>query len=317
MPGVDDIGLDCDDCGVDVVLPFPVHLYDQDFTQVHVGSNGHATFGTSDDSFGITCSPFGIAGTTYALAPFWDDQTAFAADGHGAFTTTTGSSPNRIFYIEWRTFYFGEADQLNYEVAFFEDGSLPFQDIYNTITPSTVPNPFSQLVIGSKKDDSNFSVFGCDPSGGQAPPVASGDALTATCVAGGGSPTPTPSGTPSGCVVSGSIDTGDPTQTDRLFRSGIPQTCPASTTCATFGDGLPHHYDEYTFTNTTGSTQCVTVDTDTACTGTNFIFIAAYLGSFDPANICTNWIGDSGFSPESGSARFSLTSMTGRRLWWW
>ena len=45
VPGVDDIGLDCDDCGVDVVLPFPVHLYDQDFTQVHVGSNGHATFG--------------------------------------------------------------------------------------------------------------------------------------------------------------------------------------------------------------------------------------------------------------------------------
>ena len=300
MPGVDDIGLDCDDCGVDVALPFPVHLYDQDFTQVHVGSNGHATFGTSDDGFGITCSPFGIAGTTYALAPFWDDQTAFAADGHGVFTTTTGSAPNRIFYIEWRTFYFGEADQLNYEVAFFEDGSLPFQYIYNTITPSTVPNPFSQLVIGSKKDDSNFSVFGCDPSGGQAPPVASGDALTPTCVAGGGSPTPTPSGTPSGCVVSGSIDTGDPTQTDRLFRSGVPQTCPPSTTCATFGDGLPHHYDEYTFTNTTGSTQCVTVDTDTACTGTNFIFIASYLGSFDPANICTNWIGDSGSSPDIG-----------------
>ena len=40
------------------------------------------------------------------------------------------------------------------------------------------------------------------------------------------------------------------------------------------------------------------MDTDTACTGTNFIFIGAYLGSFDPANICTNWIGDSGFSPD-------------------
>ena len=95
----------------------------------------------------------------------------------------------------------------------------------------------------------------------------------------------------------GSITTDDPTQVDRLFRSGIPQTCPASTTCATFGDGLPRHYDSYTFTNTTGATQCVTVDTNTACTATNFIFIGAYLGSFDPNNICTNWIGDSGFSP--------------------
>ena len=96
--------------------------------------------------------------------------------------------------------------------------------------------------------------------------------------------------------MTGSIDTGDPTQIDRLFRSGIPQTCPASTSCAIFGDGLPRHYDSYSFTNTTGATQCVNVDTNTACTGTNFIFTAAYLGSYDPNNICTNWIGD-GFSP--------------------
>src|SRR5436190_11995157 len=123
---------------------------------------------------------------------------------------------------------------------------------------------------------------------------------------GGGTPTatPTPTSSPS-CtpiVVNGSIDTGDPTQTDRLFRSGVPQTCPASTSCATFGDGLPRHYDSYTFTNTTGATQCVNIDTNTACTGTNFIFIGAYLGSFDPANVCTNWIGDAGSSPNPDQA---------------
>src|SRR6266498_1472561 len=112
----------------------------------------------------------------------------------------------------------------------------------------------------------------------------------------GPTPTPTPTATPGGCTINGSIDTGDPIQTGRLFRSGVPQTCPASTTCSTF-DTLPHHYDAYTFTNTTGASQCVTIDTNTACTGTNFIFIAAYLGSFDPNNICTNWIGDSGSSP--------------------
>src|SRR5918996_756019 len=119
---------------------------------------------------------------------------------------------------------------------------------------------------------------------------------------GGGTPTPTPTatptGTPGGCTINGSIDPSDPTQIDRLFRSGVPQTCPASTTCEVFGDPVPRHYDSYTFTNTTGATQCVTVDTNTACTGTNFIFIAAYLGSFDPNNICANWIGDSGSSPD-------------------
>src|SRR5262249_7737836 len=95
----------------------------------------------------------------------------------------------------------------------------------------------------------------------------------------------------------GSISRGDPMQTDRLNRSGIPQTCPASTTCSIFGDAALRRYDAYTFTNTTGSTQCVTIDTTTTCTGNNNIFIAAYLGSFDPNNICNNWIGDSGNVP--------------------
>ena len=111
--------------------------------------------------------------------------------------------------------------------------------------------------------------------------------------------TVTPTGSPS-CtpiVLNGSIDLTDPTQTDTLTRSGIAQTCPATTSCQVFGDGLMHHYDSYTFTNTTGSNQCVTIDTNSTCTGVRFVFTAAYLGSFDPNNICTNWIGDSGFSP--------------------
>src|SRR5215831_7996234 len=116
--------------------------------------------------------------------------------------------------------------------------------------------------------------------------------------------TATPTGSPSCApiVIEGSIDDTDPTQTDRLNRSGVPQTCPATTTCSIFGDQTTHHYDAYTFTNTTGATQCVDIDTNTECTGVQNIFIAAYLGSFDPNNICTNWIGDAGFSPNPDQA---------------
>src|SRR5258707_9136463 len=71
VSGVDNIGIDCDDCGVDVTLPFSVQLYDQTFTTAHVGSNGHCTFGISNDGFAITCSPLGFGGTTYALGPYW------------------------------------------------------------------------------------------------------------------------------------------------------------------------------------------------------------------------------------------------------
>jgi N-acetylneuraminic acid mutarotase len=212
VPGVDDLGLNCDDCGADVALPFPVHLYDQDFTTVHVGSNGHATFGNFVDSFSITCSPFGFTGTTYALAPYWGDQTVFAADGHGVFTTTTGTAPNRVFYIEWRSKYFGSPDELNYEIALYENGTPPFQYIYNIINPASTGND-SELVVGVKKDDTNFNQYGCDPTGGENPPVSSGQCLTASCVP---TPTPTPNqcgtyvtSTGTGTITPGDTDTGN------------------------------------------------------------------------------------------------------------
>jgi hypothetical protein len=123
-------------------------------------------------------------------------------------------------------------------------------------------------------------------------------------IGGGITPTPTPTATATAtpsCTpieINGTIDLSDPTQTDRLFRDGIPSTCDAPKTCpGPFGDGLLHHYDAYTFTNTTGATQCVTVDINTACEGTNFIFATAYLDSFDPNNLCTNYLADEGSSP--------------------
>ena len=123
---------------------------------------------------------------------------------------------------------------------------------------------------------------------------------TATPVTPTPTPTPTSTATPS-CtpiVVDGVIDASDPTQTDRLFRSGIPGACDALETCpGPFGDGQQHHYDSYSFSNTFGATQCVNVDINTACAGTNLIFATAYLGSFDPTDICANYLADEGDSP--------------------
>jgi hypothetical protein len=79
----------------------------------------------------------------------------------------------------------------------------------------------------------------------------------------------------------------------REHRTTTPKTCPGP-----FGDGLQHHYDSYTVTNTTGSTQCVSVDASTSCVGTNPIFVVAYLGSLDPTNLCTNYLADQGSSPD-------------------
>jgi hypothetical protein len=118
------------------------------------------------------------------------------------------------------------------------------------------------------------------------------------------------------CVPTGAVETrmgtigvGDPTQTSRVFRDGIPSSC---------GGGVPtaapvagsYRFDQYTFTNTTGLPACVTVDLDeTACGGTanNSTQINAYTGTFDPANVMTNLAGKPGFSTiGTGSLAFPV-----------
>lgn len=98
-------------------------------------------------------------------------------------------------------------------------------------------------------------------------------------------------------TVSDSITTSDPMQTGRLFRGGRPSTCGGPNNCQT-ADADPHHYKSHSFVNTSSAPVCVVTTITTACTdAAHFIFAAAYLDPFDPANICTHNIGDSGFSP--------------------
>ena len=98
-------------------------------------------------------------------------------------------------------------------------------------------------------------------------------------------------------MIYGSINNGDPTQVNRVFRSGTASTCGGPLRPCSIVTAGAVHYNAYSFTNTTGSTQCVTVNLYTSCGGTNNIFTVAYLGSFDPNNVCTNYLADEGESP--------------------
>ena len=210
--------------------------------------------------------------------------------------------------------------------------SIPDQEgtIFNVPITATVPAGTLELVmevmapdtgrnltffiIGSNPDPETGPSYLSAPDCGNPDPVATRCIgfpdmhyvfnVNGSCAGGGGTPTPTPTATPS-CpptVITGNIDNNDPTQNDRLNRGVVSGCCGTTYPCQIFGDGQLHHYDAYTFTNTSGSTQCVTVGIDTECQGSNFIFTAAYLGTFDPNNICTNWIADEGQSPIPGNA---------------
>jgi hypothetical protein len=109
-------------------------------------------------------------------------------------------------------------------------------------------------------------------------------------------------------VVNGTLGNGDPsftgTQTSgqqtpaRLFRDGIPSTCAAPKACPGPFNSGSFTFDAYTFTNESNATQCVTVQyrPNVGC-GVNAHAIT-YLGSYDPTNLCLNYLADVGASDD-------------------
>ena len=119
----------------------------------------------------------------------------------------------------------------------------------------------------------------------------------------GGTPT-----TNVACLFPGSLAAGDLTMGLRLFRPGAPGgTCAAPRVFPGTAGAGPYFYDTYTFTNTTGSAACVVVNlTTTDLTNAN-IQSAAYLGTFNPANLASNYIADPYVSSGTPAAPAGLT----------
>jgi hypothetical protein len=123
---------------------------------------------------------------------------------------------------------------------------------------------------------------------------------------------PTCTGGPDQTIPSNVLDANDPTQADRLGRDGQPSGC-GGKECP--GGGFPgtKRYQTFNFTNTGGAPACFTVTINAAVGGAGDIESAAYLGTYDPTNLCQNYLGDSGVVGLGGnvnpvgSASYSFT----------
>ena len=96
-------------------------------------------------------------------------------------------------------------------------------------------------------------------------------------------------------------------------RAAAP--CPRR--CAALSDTLTRHYKSYTYTNSTRQLPVRDRSMTQNC-GNNAIQSVAYLGSFNPANIQTNYLADGG----AGGPQLQLLLQPGRRRrppssWWW
>lgn len=102
-----------------------------------------------------------------------------------------------------------------------------------------------------------------------------------------------------GQVIAGQLDVNGPLQSGRIFRDGIPSSCPAKAYPGIFNPGTLYAYQVHEFFSA-DSTSCVTVNFDpnpgtgNDC-GTNG-HASAYLNSYDPNNQAANFVGDVGSS---------------------
>jgi hypothetical protein len=104
---------------------------------------------------------------------------------------------------------------------------------------------------------------------------------------------PTCTGGANQLIPASVLDANDPTQLDRLGRDGLPSGCEGK---ACPGGGFPgtKRFQTFNFRNDGGSAACFTVTINAALNGAGDIESAAYLGSYDPTNLCLNYLGDSG-----------------------
>ncbi len=101
------------------------------------------------------------------------------------------------------------------------------------------------------------------------------------------------------CVFDGSLTSTDPQIPNRIARLGVISTCAAPTTCPGANGTGPVYYDSYTMQNLTCASQCVTV-TFSNVGQVGDVFVTAYSNSFNPNNVCQNYLADGGTSVPAG-----------------
>jgi hypothetical protein len=163
FPGVNDTGNHVDD-GVTsgIPIPFPFNFYGTPYNTLNVSSNGVIQFTTAATTYINVCPQASQAAFGPAIFCFWDDlYTVTTAAGQGIFTTTSGSTPFRNFYIEYRTQFCCStaAPIVHFEVVLHESGGFDIIYVNPTGDPRVAGN---SATIGTQDASGNIQAFNCN-----------------------------------------------------------------------------------------------------------------------------------------------------------
>jgi hypothetical protein len=157
-PGTDDTGNHCGDCTTQITLPFAYQFYDRTFTSASVSSKGVLQFVSDSVEWDNTCGP--TAAFNYAIMAHWDDMRTDNEDGLGIYTSLTGSAPNRVFNIEWRTAYYSGGGHAKFEIQLYE-GQVRFDLLYGQVDKQGL----GATVAVQRGTGSRYTRFECDAGG--------------------------------------------------------------------------------------------------------------------------------------------------------
>jgi subtilisin-like proprotein convertase family protein len=119
---------------------------------------------------------------------------------------------------------------------------------------------------------------------------------------------PSPNSATATCTFTGSLLAGDNTMPSRLTRPGtVGGTCALAQPFPGVTTAGPYFYDTYTMQNLTCASQCVTVNLTTNDLTNANIQAGAWLSSFNPNSLGTNYIADPYVSTGTPAAAAGLT----------
>ncbi|MDQ2808347.1 MAG: S-layer homology domain-containing protein, partial [Chloroflexota bacterium] len=108
-------------------------------------------------------------------------------------------------------------------------------------------------------------------------------------------------------TYNGSITAQDAAHTSYLTVVGPPSSCGVTPVCPAIGGQQSYHYDSYPVVNVANSPQCYTLVVDSTGCGNSQLQVELYRDSFDPTNLCANYLGDSGGNSIAGQLTLSVT----------
>ena len=117
-----------DDYAENYNLPFTFYYINNDYNQVRICTNGWIELGSATRPLSYSNSLFNedlfsIYEPNKTLAPWWDDISAY---NYPVEYTTLGSSPNRVFVVQWRDVNspLGSARYVNFQVRLYETTNI-------------------------------------------------------------------------------------------------------------------------------------------------------------------------------------------------